>query len=210
MYFFVLCGTCSGMNTLSKKGQETRKAILECAFELFHERGIHATSVDDILKKSGAGKSQFYHYFKNKQDIIHELLQFAYQMIKGGQTHIQPIHTWDDFRGWLDASIKKQEEHGCNRACPIGQIICQLSDDDALLRQDIKLVFDAMKDYPKSFFIGLQARGELIEGADPDEMADMCIATTQGAALLSKANRNINVSKKTADHLFSYLRSLAK
>ncbi len=198
------------MNTLSKKGQETRKAILECAFELFHERGIHATSVDDILKKSGAGKSQFYHYFKNKQDIIHQLLQFAYQVIKNGEMHFKPIHTWDDFRRWLDDATEKQEEYGCSRACPIGQIVCQLSDDDTLLRQDIKLVFDAMKDYPKNFFIGLQARGELIDGADPDEMADMCIATTQGAALLAKASGNINVSKKTADNLFSYMRSFAK
>lgn len=208
--FCVLYGTRERMNTLSKKGQQTRKAILECAFELFHERGIHATSVDDILKKSGAGKSQFYHYFKNKQDIIHELLQFVYQVIKDGQTHFKPIHTWDDFRKWLDETIEKQEEYGCRRACPIGQIVCQLSDDDALLRQDIKLVFDVMKDYPKGFFIGLQARGELVDGASPDEMADMCIATTQGAALFAKVSGDINVSKKTADHLFAYMRSFAK
>ena len=131
-------------------------------------------------------------------------------MIKDGQMHFKPIHSWDDFQGWLDASIKMQEEHGCSRACPIGQIICQLSDEDTLLRQDIKLVFDAMKNYPRSFFIGLQARGELLEKADPDEMADMCIATMQGGALLSKASSDINVSKKTADHLFVYMRSLAK
>ncbi|PCJ98507.1 MAG: hypothetical protein COA45_07205 [Zetaproteobacteria bacterium] len=198
------------MHHLSKKGQETRQAILMCAFDLFHERGIHATTVDDILRKSGAGKSQFYHYFKNKQDIIHELLQLAYQMIKDGQTHFQPIHTWDDFRGWLDASIEEIEGHGCSRACPIGQIICQISEDDVLLHQDIKLVFGAMKDYPKNFFIALQARGELSDNADPDEMADMCIATMQGSAMIAKVNQNITVSKKTANHLFAYMHSFVK
>lgn len=198
------------MPNLSKKGQETRQAILDAAFDLFHERGIHATSIDDILKKSGAGKSQFYHYFKNKEGILHEILQDAYHMIKNGDTHMKPIHSWDDFRSWLDAAIEKQEEHGYSRACPIGQISGQLCDDDELLRQDINLIFEAVKDFPKEFFIAAKARGELSEDADPDTMADMCVATMQGASLLAKANKNSMSLRNTADHLYAYIRSFIK
>ncbi len=198
------------MPSLSKKGQETRQAILDSAFDLFHERGIHATSIDDILKKSDAGKSQFYHYFKNKEDILHEILQGAYHMIKNGDTHMKPIHSWEDFRTWLDVAIEKQEEHGFSRACPIGQICGQLCDEDKLLRQDINLIFEAVKDFPKAFFIAEKARGKLSENADPDTMADMCVATMQGASLLAKANKNSMSLRNTADHLHAYIRSFAK
>ncbi len=198
------------MANLSKKGQETRKEIINAAFDLIHERGVHATSVNDILKRSGAGKSQFYHYFKSKEDIIHALLQTVHQMIKDGCTHIKEINSWQDFRDWLDAAIEKQEEHKCSRACPIGQISGQLCDDDELLRQDIQLIFEAMKDFPKTFFITLKARGELIDSADPDTMADMCIATMQGAALIAKTHKNSVILRKTTDHLYDHMHSFVK
>jgi hypothetical protein len=101
-------------------------------------------------------------------------------------------------------------QHGCRRACPIGQFSGEISEEHELLRQDIQLVFGAMKDYPKSFFIKLQARGELSEGADPDAMADMCIAALQGGFLLSKANRDDAAIKHVSDHLFAYMKMLAK
>jgi AcrR family transcriptional regulator len=43
----------------------TKDRILAVALDLFHENGINATSVDDILEASGTGKSQFYYYFKD-------------------------------------------------------------------------------------------------------------------------------------------------
>lgn len=188
----------------------TRDRMLHAAFDLFHEKGLHATSVDDILEHSGAGKSQFYHYFKSKEGLIHELLQSAYHMIKNGETHLQPINSWEEFRFWLDAAIDKQEEYGCGRACPIGQISGQLSDEDELLRQDVKLIFEAMKDFPKGFFIKLQAKGELPEEVNADALADLCVSAMQGGALLTKVNRNKDSVQNTADHLFAYIRSLAK
>lgn len=196
--------------SVEKQEMSTRERILMAAFDLFHEKGIHATSVDDILEKSGTGKSQFYHYFKSKEGIIHEMLQGAYQMIKGGQTHFCEINSWDGFRRWLDASIEKQEEYGCCRACPIGQISGQLAEGDELLRQDIKLIFEAMKEFPKVFFIKMKAQGQLPDDVDPDALADMCIATMQGGAILAKTNRDIAAVRNTADHLYAYIRSLAK
>ncbi len=198
------------MHNLSKKGQESRQEIINAAFDLFHERGVHATSVNDILKKSGAGKSQFYHYFKSKEDIIHELLQTVYHMIKDGHTHLKPINSWKDFRNFLDSAIEKQEEYNCSRGCPIGQISGQICSDDELLRQDIKLIFEAIKDFPKTFFIALKARNELVDNADPDTMADMCISTMQGASLIAKANKNSTALRNTSDHLYAYMRSFIK
>ena len=200
----------SEKQTNKKDTPSARERIIAAAWDLFHEHGLDGTSVDDILKASDTGKSQFYHYFKSKEGVIHELLQMAYHMIKNGETHFQPIDSWEDFTSWMDASIDKLEEYGCSRACPIGQISCQISDDDELLRQDIKLIFEAMKDYPKAFFIKLQAQGELPKDVDVDNLAAMCIAAMQGGAMLAKVNRDKDSFQNINNHLVTYIRSLTK
>jgi TetR/AcrR family transcriptional repressor of nem operon len=188
-----------------------RERMLMTAFDLFHEQGLNATSVDDILKASGAGKSQFYHYFKSKEGLIHELLQLAYAKIKGGEIYAVPqIESWDDFRFWLDGAVDQVGKYGCSRACPIGQFSGEISEEHELLRQDIKLIFDVMKDYPRMFFVKLQARGELVDGADPDAMADMCVAALQGGFLLAKVNRSDEAILNVTEHIFAYMKSLAR
>src|SRR5258708_38324847 len=48
------------------RGRASRERIVERAAELFAERGIAATSVDEVLAAAGAGKGQFYHYFRGR------------------------------------------------------------------------------------------------------------------------------------------------
>ena len=47
----------------TQRGRRTREAIIRAAAGLMYERGVRATSVDDVLLAAQAGKSQFYHYF---------------------------------------------------------------------------------------------------------------------------------------------------
>ena len=42
---------------------------MERAAELFAARGIAATSVDEVLAAAGAGKGQFYHYFRSRDEL---------------------------------------------------------------------------------------------------------------------------------------------
>ena len=57
------------------RGAETRLRILRAAADLFHRQGARATSPDEIIETSRTGKGQFYHYFKSKEGLIHEVLQ---------------------------------------------------------------------------------------------------------------------------------------
>src|SRR5262249_33808870 len=55
------------MTARTRRGDETRRQILEAARDLFHKQGVVATSPDQVIEASGTGKGQFYHYFKNKE-----------------------------------------------------------------------------------------------------------------------------------------------
>ncbi|MBO6516521.1 MAG: TetR/AcrR family transcriptional regulator [Bacteroidia bacterium] len=51
------------------KGAQTRKVILQVAFELTYRNGYQNTSIDDILKKTHVTKGSFFYHFKNKDQM---------------------------------------------------------------------------------------------------------------------------------------------
>jgi len=56
------------------KGERTRQAILQAAYELFLEKGYAATSVREIAKRSSLALGGIYNHFQNKEAIFSELI----------------------------------------------------------------------------------------------------------------------------------------
>jgi AcrR family transcriptional regulator len=57
-----------------KKGDVTRLAIEEAAFELFMEQGYHATSMRQISEKADLALGGIYNHFSNKDEIFAAIL----------------------------------------------------------------------------------------------------------------------------------------
>jgi len=54
--------------------QEKKERILECALDVFAEKGYVNTRVRDIIDLSGYGTGTFYKYFDSKEKVLTELL----------------------------------------------------------------------------------------------------------------------------------------
>src|SRR5258708_39948406 len=92
------------------KGDDTRKQILVAAADLFHKQGVATTSPDQIIEASETGKGQFYHYFKNKEGLVHEVLQAYLEAIHhGGGPFSYEITSWDDLEQWFMAQVALQK-----------------------------------------------------------------------------------------------------
>lgn len=59
---------------LQTKGDVTRLAIEEAAFELFMEQGYHATSMRQIADKADLALGGIYNHFSNKEEIFRAIL----------------------------------------------------------------------------------------------------------------------------------------
>lgn len=65
-----------------RQNKERRQRLLDCALDLFVEKGYFNTPVREIIAKSGFGTGTFYNYFSDKEDVLKTLLEeFAYQII---------------------------------------------------------------------------------------------------------------------------------
>lgn len=49
------------------------RTLLDAAAALFVEKGVDATTVDDLVTRAGIAKGTFYHYFESKQALLHAL-----------------------------------------------------------------------------------------------------------------------------------------
>ena len=58
----------------TRKGQETRQRIIDATTDLIFERGVGEVSLDDVRAATGTSKSQLYHYFVDKGQLVHAVI----------------------------------------------------------------------------------------------------------------------------------------
>ena len=60
---------------MGKKGDDTRKRILDAAQQLILSHGYSGMSLDQLIRQLGMTKGAFFHHFKNKHDLARTLIQ---------------------------------------------------------------------------------------------------------------------------------------
>jgi len=95
------------------------------------------------------------------------------------------------------------------RGCPFGTIGNEVTENDELIRQDLSLIFEVVKNKLAAFFIKEKARGQLSQDANEEQLADFCIATIQGAMLLGKIKRNSQPVESTVREAMAHLKNHA-
>ena len=199
------------MTKIIASQSNARLRMIQAAQELFHRQGIHATSIDQILQRSGTGKSQFAHYFKNKDGLVHAVLQHLHAWLGSDEAPVNyRIGTWEDLEAWFRFFVRAQRWLGCDRACPVGTIGNDLSEQQEALRQDVRLIYEWIREQLAVFFAARSAHGELDVGVDPEALADFCIVTVQGGLLLGKIQRDSTTFQNAVNHALAYLESLKR
>ena len=188
---------------------DTKRKMIHAAIDLFHRQGVNATSIDQILESSGTGKSQFTHYFKNKEGLVHAALTHLHDVIRNGEAQTgYDITSWKEMDRWFRGFIDFQTSVNCERSCPIGTIGNDVTDDQESLRKDILDFLNWSRGRLAQFFEERRNAGELPTKVDPGALADFCIAIMQGGMLLTKMKRSSDMFENAANQAQAYIKSL--
>ncbi|MBU1169127.1 MAG: TetR/AcrR family transcriptional regulator [Proteobacteria bacterium] len=57
------------------RSKNTKTRITKAAFTLFSQKGIHGTNTKEITEKAGVATGSFYAYYKNKKQLLLEILE---------------------------------------------------------------------------------------------------------------------------------------
>ena len=102
---------------LTRKGQQTRRRIVDAAAELIFEQGIAHTTIEDVRAAADVSSSQLYHYFDDKPALVRAVIERQADTIVDGQETFD-LSSLDGLRAWRDWVIEHQRELNCTGGCP--------------------------------------------------------------------------------------------
>ena len=195
--------------TRSRDGRSTRDAILASATQLMAVHGYRNTSLDDVLRESGVGKGNFYHYFRSKEELGYAILdQFIAAFLDrtlrpcfadgGGQPLAQ-------IRCFLDRVREAQRERNGVGGCPLGNLAAELSDLHEGFRGRLAEVFSTWRERLTQTLREAQEGGDVRADCQPEAVAHFLVAALEGAMLMTKLTKDIVVMEQCVREMQRYL-----
>ncbi len=181
--------TSTSPRELTRKGQATRRRIVDAAADLIFRQGVAHTTIEDIRASANVSSSQLYHYFEDKPALVRAVVDHQTDTMVGGQENFD-FSTLDGLRAWRDFVIAGQREHHCSGGCPIGSLGGQLAETDPNARAHVAEGFKRWEATIQSGLRAMHARGELTPDTDPDTLALALLAALQGGLLLAQVKRD--------------------
>jgi AcrR family transcriptional regulator len=173
------------------KGRETRERILRAAAELVAQRGAAAMSLDDVDARAGASRSQLYHYFEDRDDLVRSVIDVTADALIASQDGLlERLDTWAAIDRWFDRLVALQVERRARGGCPIGSLAGQLAERDPQARLAIASGLDRWEAHLREGLAWMKARGNLRADADPLELATATMASIQGGLVLTQVRRD--------------------
>jgi AcrR family transcriptional regulator len=174
------------------------------------ERGVARTSIEDIQQQADVSASQLYHYFRDKDALVHAVIEYQASAVLGGQRRLlDRLDSLAALDQWRDRMVDVQREHGCRGRCPLGTLVGDLAEADPLARQELASSLAQWEELLRSGLDVMRARGELPPEVDIDRLALALLAAVQGGQLLSQARRDTAPLEAALDTVIAHLQALA-
>jgi AcrR family transcriptional regulator len=192
---------------ITRRGRASRERIVEQAAELFAERGIASTSLDEVLAAAGAGKGQFYHYFRSRDELaVAAVAHRCAQVVAGLAQALGDVSSLAGLEQALAGFIADFEQSGMP-GCPIGTLAAEVAGRNEDAREQAAAGLDAWERLLADALERMRQRGELRADANPATLATGLLASIEGGMLLSQARKDMASLRVAVDAGLSPVRA---
>ena len=194
----------------TSKGLATRQRILDAACDLVFERGAVTLSLDELLAATGTSKSQLYHYFADRSDLIRAVVtRQGERTLDLQRPLLRHVDGWDALRRWRDGVVNIVAALECRGGCPVGSLADELAELDEPARLETASIFRQWQDLIVEALRTMVAAGQLRADADVQTLALATLASLQGGLLLAKSTRTTAPLEVALDSAIAHLRTYA-
>ncbi len=82
---------------------------MSSASRLIRSRGVAETSLDDVIEEAGVSKSQLYHYFEDREDLLRTVVSHNCDAVLDAQMPLlSSLDSWKAIRSWFDSLVQLQ------------------------------------------------------------------------------------------------------
>src|SRR5450755_2252407 len=142
------------------RGRATRAGIVQAGAELVAERGAAAMSLDEVGARANASRSQLYHYFEDRDDLVRAIIDATTDAVLAAQDDLlSELDSWSGIDRWFAELEAIQRQRQARGGCPIGSLVGQLAERDRLARAALADGFDRWEGRLREGLERMQAGG---------------------------------------------------
>jgi AcrR family transcriptional regulator len=104
--------------------------VLDAAAALVFEHGVAGTTLDDVRVAANVSNGQLYHYFTDKEDLVHAVIDRTVQQVLDAQPRLIDLSSWAAIAAWFDGLFQLQADRHAIGGCPIGSLGGELAETD--------------------------------------------------------------------------------
>jgi TetR/AcrR family transcriptional regulator, transcriptional repressor for nem operon len=195
----------------TKRGRQTRQRIVAAATDVVSERGVAGASLDEVGARASTSRSQLYHYFADKDELLRAVAEATNDLVLNGQRPLfDRLGSWDGFTEWADALVTMQVQLQGRGGCPIASLVSQLGERDDDVRAELAMGFDRWEAEIRVGLAHMVTIGELRADTDVDWLASSTLATLQGGLVLTQAHRDPRVLRRALDGALALIASFRR
>lgn len=191
---------------------ETRRRLLDAAFEEFFLRGFQAGSLDTIVDRAGVTKGALYHYFPDKaalgyavlDEVVREPLLAAY---------LDPLEDVDgDPLAALQDVLRRRADDfaagGIERGCPLNNLTQEMAPLDEGFRARAASTLDEWTDAFARALERAQDLGYARADVEARRIAALIVAAVEGSFGMAKAEASVDALRANLETLADLLDGL--
>ena len=165
------------------------EAALRAALELFWERGYAATSMADLVERTGVARASIYATFGGKRELYLKALDRYGELTDPGLLAglSQPGPVLPAVRALVERYAREAAGDGGRRGCFVVNTAVELAPRDPLAARRVQANWDFLETALTSALMRAQAQGELAEGSDPRALGRFLLVLMQGLRVMGKA-----------------------
>ena len=168
--------------------EEKKQEIYKSATQVFFEKGYSSTTLGDIAKASGVGRSTIYQYFKNKEEIFHGVSIFFFSELVSSLDEIisKDLSYADKLKEMLGVFIF---ENGANtkRFFQLAKVFLFLKSNNSIFENKFKFLYLSVQDMFYQVIEGGIQAGK-IKSCDPEAMTLAIFGLAQSIILHTYLN----------------------
>jgi len=196
----------------------TKENITKTALKLFLRNGYEKTSLNQIAREVGITKPAIYHHFKNKDELIHEVLSlFFEEMGKWSRARFESCKTLKEllkaffqslksFKEVADVLLGKEEE---SSRYSFLELLLAASKKDPTIQKRIEDGFLHSREFLKEKLLEAQKKGEIRKDIDCEIYAFQIHAIIEGTGLISYLDKSIDI-ETIGEQMFNNIWKMVK
>ncbi len=192
------------------RGRATRDRIVAGAAALMYAQGVAGTSLDDVCRATATSKSQLYHYFADKSELVCAVIDHQRgQVLAAQQPLLDDLGSLAGLRAWRDLMVRMNDDPAALGGCPVGGLASEVGSTDPAARRAAAGAFADWGGLLREGFTRMRAAGVLPETADPESLAVGVLAALQGGLLLAQTTRDVRPLEIALDHALAGVEALS-